>query len=242
MHTFFARIALFMVGATFFANLFRFGVIDTAIASNGLINTLIKMLLEGVFVAVFAFVALRLLPAEKRQAVSLLGRSPNLAIAASLLVVGVYISMTYEALELKPLLFLSISSFLYAVFEEYGWRGYLFAELQDKAVWLQILLPAVLWFVWHLSFLQTSSLAANGQFFAICLLASWGLWGVVKSTRSVLLAASLHFAFGAVLTNQILKGYWQSPMHWVFLVAAFVIVLGAVKIIEKKEETLASEV
>ncbi len=241
MNTMLGRVLLFAVGATIASNLFRFNVVDTSIASNGLLNIVIKMLLEGLFVAVFAWVVLKMLSSERQRAVSLLGISPQLSIGASIVVVGLYILMTYEALALKPLILLSLSSFIYAVFEEYGWRGYLFAELQDKTVWLQIMLPAALWFVWHLSFLQTSSLSANAQFFMICAFASWGLWGVVKSTRSVLLAASMHFAFGAVLTNQILKSYWQAPMHWVYLVAAFAVVLGAVKILERKEEVNVSE-
>ena len=240
MNTPIRRLLLFFIPAVLLSNLVRFEVIDVAITQSMLIDKLLRVVLEGVSVAIFALIAMAKLRRQQPLRVSFLGNAPVHAIVATVATVALYIFMNRNALTLTPLVLFASVSLAYAIFEEVGWRGYLFAELQNKALWLQILGPGLLWYLWHLSFLQTTSVQANLVFLGICLAASWGLFGVVQSTRSILMAATLHFAFGAVFTNQILKSYWNSPDHYIFIGLAFSISLIAIKLYEKQTTQLAS--
>ena len=58
----------------------------------------------------------------------------------------------------------------YALFEEYGWRGYLQDELGDIAEWKRILIIGTLWYLWHLSFLNNPDILVNLKFWGIMLL------------------------------------------------------------------------
>lgn len=82
-----------------------------------------------------------------------------------------------------------ISILLYGLLEEIGWRGFLQRELKPLPEFLNILLVATLWFIWHLNFDLTSS---NLLFFAILILGSWGIGKVADSTHSLLAVSAFH--------------------------------------------------
>lgn len=82
-----------------------------------------------------------------------------------------------------------ISILLYGLLEEIGWRGFLQRELKPLPEFLNILLVATLWFIWHLNFDLTSS---NLLFFAILILGSWGIGKVADSTKSLLAVSAFH--------------------------------------------------
>ncbi len=82
-----------------------------------------------------------------------------------------------------------ISILLYGLLEEIGWRGFLQRELKHLPEFLNILLVATLWFIWHLNFDLTSS---NLLFFAILVLGSWGIGKVADSTHSLLAVSAFH--------------------------------------------------
>ena len=82
-----------------------------------------------------------------------------------------------------------ISILLYGLLEEIGWRGFLQRELKPLPDFLNILLVATLWFIWHLNFDLTSS---NLLFFAILILGSWGIGKVADSTHSLLAVSAFH--------------------------------------------------
>lgn len=46
------------------------------------------------------------------------------------------------------------SLIIYALFEEYGWRGYLQQALRPIKLSFRILIIATLWYIWHLNFLN----------------------------------------------------------------------------------------
>lgn len=240
MNTVTARFLLFFLPATLVSNLVRFNVVSTSLTGGAQIDDILRILGESIAVAIFAVIAMTMLKRQRSLGVSLLGKSPVHVTAAAIATLVLYIYLNRGAVELTALLLLAIASFIYALFEETGWRGYLFAEFRHNTLWFQVLVPGGLWYLWHLSFLQTTSIEANLTFLAICLAASWGLYGVVNSTRSILAAATLHFAFGAVFTNQILKGFWAAPNQWIFLVGAFAISLIAIKQYERRSAKLAS--
>lgn len=82
-----------------------------------------------------------------------------------------------------------ISILLYGLLEEIGWRGFLQRALKPLPEFLNILLVATLWFIWHLNFDLTSS---NLLFFAILILGSWGIGKVADSTHSLLAVSAFH--------------------------------------------------
>ncbi|EFK56354.1 CPBP family intramembrane glutamic endopeptidase [Sphingobacterium spiritivorum] len=86
--------------------------------------------------------------------------------------------------------FAAISAILiYGLLEEIGWRGFLQRELKPLPEFLNILLVATLWFIWHLNFDLTSS---NLLFFGILVLGSWGIGKVADNTFSLLAVSAIH--------------------------------------------------
>lgn len=84
---------------------------------------------------------------------------------------------------------LLIGILTYGLLEEIGWRGFLQQELKVLPEFLNILIVATLWFIWHLNFDLTVS---NLLFFGILILGSWGIGKVANSTHSLLAVAGFH--------------------------------------------------
>lgn len=78
---------------------------------------------------------------------------------------------------------------IYGLLEEIGWRGFLQQELKPLPPFLNILIVATLWFIWHLNFDLTSS---NLLFFGILILGSWGIGKVADSTHSLIAVSAFH--------------------------------------------------
>lgn len=110
---------------------------------------------------------------------------------------------------------------LYAFLEEVGWRGYLTEELAVMRPIKRILTITVLWFFWHLNF----SFNMSGLiFFAILLLASWGLDRFAHDTRSLLLCACAHGIFNLFKHgNGILDNYLTISLLVISILSWFVI-------------------
>jgi hypothetical protein len=85
---------------------------------------------------------------------------------------------------------------LYALAEEYGWRGYLQQALLPLPLPYRIVAIAVLWYVWHLNFLLPNiSVQMHVVHFLSLVLGSWGLLKITESTYSILFAAAVHLSF-----------------------------------------------
>ena len=94
------------------------------------------------------------------------------------------------------LLFLGCVS--YAFLEEVGWRGYLTGEFAKWRQLKRVLVITIFWFFWHINF----PLGINGVvFFAILMLASWGLDQLACDTHSLILCACLHGVFNLFKHN-----------------------------------------
>jgi len=78
---------------------------------------------------------------------------------------------------------------IYGLLEEIGWRGFLQQELKPLPPFINILIVATLWFVWHLNFETTTS---NLMFFGILILGSWGIGKVADNTHSLLAVSAFH--------------------------------------------------
>ena len=85
---------------------------------------------------------------------------------------------------------------VYALFEEYGWRGYLQNALRPLPERIRIILIAVLWFLWHLNFLyQDMTALQHAIHFAFLVLGSWGLLKITDRTHSIAFAGAVHLSF-----------------------------------------------
>ncbi len=78
---------------------------------------------------------------------------------------------------------------LYALLEEYGWRGYLQSELSGMKRIFKYLIITVLWFVWHLDF--TLSLD-NLLFFLLLFGGSYGIGFMADRSKSLIMVALFH--------------------------------------------------
>jgi uncharacterized protein len=88
---------------------------------------------------------------------------------------------------------------LYAIGEEYGWRGYLQEALAPMNKWQKILVIAVMWYVWHLNFLRPEvPLKTHLIHFVLLALGSWGLLEITKITKSILFAVAVHLSFNVI--------------------------------------------
>lgn len=89
--------------------------------------------------------------------------------------------------------FVGVVLVVYCLLEETGWRGYLQDELRGLHPALRYSLVGLLWYAWHLSFLNGSVSFLNELTILLILIAaSWGLGQVAESTRSIMAAACLH--------------------------------------------------
>lgn len=85
---------------------------------------------------------------------------------------------------------------IYALFEEYGWRGYLQPALEPMKMIFRVPLIAILWFLWHLNFLlPIMTLQQHIFHFLFILLGTWGLLQITNRTHSLLFASAVHLSF-----------------------------------------------
>lgn len=82
-----------------------------------------------------------------------------------------------------------LTTLIYGLFEEIGWRGFLYQHLKNLTLIQNILIVSILWFFWHLNFELTTS---NLLFYGILVLGSWGIGKVGDSTNSLLAVSAIH--------------------------------------------------
>ena len=83
----------------------------------------------------------------------------------------------------------NLTSPIYGLLEEIGWRGFLYQQLKELPLFTNILIVATLWFLWHLNFELTSS---NLLFYGILILGSWGIGKVTDATNSLIAVSAFH--------------------------------------------------
>lgn len=85
---------------------------------------------------------------------------------------------------------------LYALGEEYGWRGYLQQALEPLPIFARLLVITTMWYIWHLNFLNGPiSFQGHAIHFLSLLAGSWGLLRITDITRSILFASAVHLSF-----------------------------------------------
>jgi membrane protease YdiL (CAAX protease family) len=93
---------------------------------------------------------------------------------------------------------------LYALGEEFGWRGYLQQALAPLKLPVRIVAIGTIWYLWLLNFLNPHiSLSSHISLYVAVVLGSWGLLKITDATKSILFAAAVHLSFNLFADAQI---------------------------------------
>ncbi|MCC7501432.1 MAG: CPBP family intramembrane metalloprotease [Flavobacteriales bacterium] len=233
------RILLFYTIAVVVSNVFRFDLLHlNAVwaAWSGLGYLVARNVLEGSGVLLGALVGLYALRRVRPLTISFWGTSQRrvLAMAAVPLVLLTLIGVR-NAYGVNEHLFGAVATaavLMYCTMEEYAWRGYLQQELGGLQHMLRYGLIGVLWYGWHLSFLENPGLWPNVFFLGTLVLGSWGIGQVAVITRSIAACACFHFIINIALFNVFFHKALDPPM----LAGVMVACIGAWILILRKWE------
>lgn len=119
-------------------------------------------------------------------------------IVLGLTIAGIY---NKEQISVHYYGFLSgLTLFIYALFEEYGWRGYLQQALKPLKLPVRIFVIGTLWYVWHLNFLHPHiQLQSHLIHYVSIILGTWGLLNISEVTSSLVFASSVHLIFNILV-------------------------------------------
>ena len=190
------------------SNFFRFNLFGVYESLNklGTWNKLFFAPLQSFGVLLGALVALFLLRRSRPLKFSFLGTQPRLSVLMGALpIVFFSIAGVANTAGTNPHLLgfvLGVALLAYAIFEEFGWRGYMEDELGSQKEVTRVLVVASCWYVWHLSFLTNFDLLSNAKFFGIMLLGSWGIGKIIRATHSVLAAACFHTLYNVFTIHE----------------------------------------
>lgn len=125
---------------------------------------------------------------------------------------------------------------MYALGEEYGWRGYLQQALEPLATPWRIVAVALIWYLWHLNFLVAEvPLRSHVIHFLALVLGSWGLLHITLTTRSILFAAAVHLSFN-ILSD--VKGDFTGRLY--ILIVAVVVWVILIRYMKAKSVVVRS--
>jgi len=116
---------------------------------------------------------------------------------------------------------------LYALLEEYGWRGYLQSELSGLKKIYKYLIITILWFVWHLNFEISMS---NLLFFMLLFAGSYGIGYIADKSKSLIMSALFH-SFSNISQNELLNGIHMNYKLIIIVISA----LSAIYIMRYKK-------
>ncbi len=123
---------------------------------------------------------------------------------------------------------------IYALFEEFGWRGYLQEELFEKYnKWLAYIIIGVIWYLWHWYFFREEN-DPKLIMIPILILASVGIGEVAKSTKSILICGALHGLVNILLIYGVIAENMTDQEKIILLIVSLIIWIPIIKKIEKK--------
>ena len=219
------RIGLYMLIALSFSYLFRvnpplwYQQVDLPAVLEPF-----KRLLGALGVLIGAVVVERLHPTQKEITIG--GTVPSYSLLMISLPVLLFTLIGVPNSEnVEPHLFglvIGLQALLWVFLEEYGWRGYLQNELSDSPPMRKYLIIGVLWFCWHLWFLNYKVLEDPVSFLTnmvvglvIIVGASWGIGAVADRTKSVLAGACFHMLGSFVRFNPTITENVDEQTRWI---------------------------
>ena len=235
------RIVIFYLVAIIISNIFRFDVFGLNLKTSALepsASILLIVILEGIGVLIGALIAIGLMKKVKTSSMSLFGTSRTKSIILFVLpiVVLTVIGVNNE-FQLNSNIYgfiAGLATFIYCIFEEYGWRGYLQDELSELKSWKRYLIIGILWYLWHLSFLSNTSVIDNLIFLSMLIIGSWGIGQIAIATQSIIACAAFHFLVNIFTVNQLIKNGFEGNSRWL---AIGIILTVAIIIIKKWPKT-----
>lgn len=231
------RIVIFYLIATIVSNIFRFDVFNLTLETSGIdpsASILLIVILEGIGVLIGAVIAIRLMKKVKTPSMSLFGtsRTKSIIIFVLPIVVLTVIGLNNE-FQLNSNIYgfiAGLTTFIYCILEEYGWRGYLQDELSELKSWTRYLIIGFLWYLWHLSFLSNTNVIDNLIFLSMLIIGSWGIGQIAIATKSIIACAAFHFLVNIFTVNALIKNGFEGNSRWF---AIGIILTGAIIIIRK---------
>ena len=215
------RIIIFYLIAITVSNIFRFDLFDTRRITSQLNSTIstLSIILEGIGVLLGAVIAIKLMKKSKRSSMSLFGTSKTKSLLLFILPILVFaiIGINNE-LEMNSNIYGFIAGlgiFIYCIFEEYGWRGYLQDELSELKPWKRFLLIGFLWYLWHLPFLSNTDIVDNLIFLGMLIFGSWGIGQIAIATKSIIACATFHFVVNIFTVNQLIRNGFDGNLKWI---------------------------
>ncbi len=227
------RLLLFLIIAISLSNIFRFDVFKFNQELEKLptwINLLIAVFLEGSGVFLGAILALQILRKSRPTEIGLFGTQPSKALLMSIIpIILLTIIGVKNEHGLNPHFYGFIAvfgSWLYCILEEYGWRGYLQEEFKGLNPFIRFGLIGFIWYFWHLSFLQNTSISQNLFFLAMMIFGSWGIGQIADLTKSIVASACFHLIIQIMMFNSFIKhGIDQTQKFAILGISVFLWVL-----------------
>lgn len=224
------RVILFFTIAITVSNIFRFNLFEIKTRIFELyprISIPLITFLEGGGVLFGALIAIHLMKKSKDSSMSLFGNSRTKSILLfTLPIIVLTIIGINNSVELNPNIYgfvAAISIFIYCVFEEYGWRGYLQDELSIMKPWKRYLLIGFLWYLWHLPFVSNTNIIDNITMLAITIVASWGIGQIAIATKSIIACAAFHFVVNIFTFNNLIKNGFEGNSKWIAFGVIFIV-------------------
>ncbi len=205
------RIIVFYVIAISLSNIFRFDIfnLNSILDKLPAFTLILFSPLGAIGIIIGAIISISLLKKKRKTNMSIWGTSKKLSILMSLipitlmLIIGVTNSKGINTHYFG--LIGAVATFVYCFSEEIGWRGYLEDELWKMKPLIKYTLIGLLWYIWHLSFINNFSILSNLQFLGILILSSWGIGQVAMKTKSIIACTCFHLLVNIMMFNPIIK-------------------------------------
>lgn len=142
-----------------------------------------------------------------------------------------------NTIDLSPNIFGAIIGMLtmtYALFEEFGWRGYLQEKLEKRFnKWVVYLIVGLVWYLWHWYFLRPGN-HPKLIMIPILIVGSFGIGEVARSTKSILICAALHGLGNILIIYGVIAHNISTPKKLIVLGTALIVWIPMIKLIEKE--------
>lgn len=202
------RLLLFVVIAFIGSNIFRFNIFHLYEYLDKNFKwgyQIIREILEGSGIFVAGLLGLYLLRKQRKVNISFLGtsQSKSLLMAAipSVLLIVIGVQNKYGINSHLYGLIAAFATLIYCIMEEYGWRGYLQAELQFLRPIIKFVLIGFIWYSWHLIFLMETTLSDNLLFLGTLVLGSWGIGKIADISNSIVACSCFHLIVNIFMYN-----------------------------------------
>ena len=188
---------------------------------------LCTVILEGSGVFTGALVAIKLLEKERKTVITFFGTSQKMGLLMSVIPIALLsiigVKNEFGINENLYGLYAILISLIYAIMEEFGWRGYLQNEFSYLKPIKKYLLIGFIWYLWHLSFLTNATIKDNLFFFGMMIFGSWGIGQVAETTKSILASACFHLIINIMMYNSLIKNGLDGTQKLIILGVSIVL-------------------